>query len=66
MLNYGNCYYNLTSPSDTFSSYDNNGGNRLPPYTDCRWVITVDKSNRVRLTFVFFDTAEDLELVSVC
>ena len=63
MTDVENCSYNLTSPSDTFSS--NNDDSMYSSFIDCRWAIHAESSSQVRLTFVYFDTEKDYDIVTV-
>ena len=63
MTDVENCLYNLTSPSDTFSS--NNDASMYSSFIDCRWAIHAENLSQVRLTFVYFDTEKDYDYVTV-
>lgn len=59
------CSNNLTGPSDTFSSHQDDT-NWYSSFMDCRWTIRVDNSSQIRLTFVYLDIKRDHDFVAVC
>lgn len=58
------CSNNLTGPSDTFSSHQDDT-NWYSSFMDCRWTIRVDNSSQIRLTFVYFDIKRDHDFVAI-